>query len=157
MTRSVHCEFNCITVGRVRLRIHRFLFTNQATTAGQRWSCYTVNILSIPFLTQPLNNIIFSKEICYRQPNRKKERKNNGKKIYISEAYRVREGRSERDNRFLRQLFFFLVYGILKPPALHATRYLVGHGHQKGGVVAKVYNNDPKQPLNIIYLDVIPW
>ena len=109
MTRSVHCEFNCITVGRVRLRIHRFLFTNQATTAGQRWSCYTVNILSIPFLTQPLNNIIFSKEICYRQPNRKKERKKerNNEKKKISEPYRVREGRSERDNRFLGQLFFF--------------------------------------------------
>lgn len=49
------------------------------------------------------------------------------------------------------------VYGILKPPVLHATRYLVGQGHEQGGIVSKVYNTDPKNPLNIVYLDVIPW
>ena len=53
--------------------------------------------------------------------------------------------------------FLSTVYGILKPPALHATRYLVGHGHQKGGIVSKVYNTHPSAPLKIVYLDVIPW
>lgn len=57
----------------------------------------------------------------------------------------------------LQYLYSSTVYGILKPPTLHATRYLVGHGHQKGGIVTKVYNNDPKTPLNIVYMDVIPW
>jgi phosphatidylinositol glycan class T len=33
----------------------------------------------------------------------------------------------------------------------------VGYGHQKGGIVTKIYNSDPKTPLNIVYLDVIPW
>ena len=78
------------------------------------------------------------------------------KKIFPNPTGSGREGAREIIV-FWDNCFFFLVYGILKPPALHATRYLVGHGHQKGGVVAKVYNNDPKQPLNIIYLDVIPW
>ncbi len=59
-------------------------------------------------------------------------------------------------NKLLHK-FVVSVYGILKPPVLHTTRYLVGHGHQKGGVVTKIYNSDPKQPLNIVYLDVIPW
>jgi len=38
-----------------------------------------------------------------------------------------------------------------------SKRYLVGHGHQKGGVVTKIVNNDPVNSQNVVYLDILPW
>jgi phosphatidylinositol glycan class T len=46
---------------------------------------------------------------------------------------------------------------ILNKCRIFKKRFLVGHGHQKGGIVTKVFNNDPTNAINIVYFDVLPW
>ena len=48
------------------------------------------------------------------------------------------------------------VYGIFPKPTIHATRFLIGHGNERGGIVTRIYNEGTK-PLRVILLDVIPW
>ncbi|KAL2711512.1 GPI transamidase component PIG-T [Vespula squamosa] len=42
------------------------------------------------------------------------------------------------------------------PSILHANRYIIGSGQQKGSLVTKIYNNH-WQALNIVLLENIPW
>jgi len=49
-----------------------------------------------------------------------------------------------------------LIFGLIGKPRIHATRYLKGHGNEKGGIVTKIFNEGQK-PLKIVYLDIIPW
>lgn len=42
------------------------------------------------------------------------------------------------------------------PSILHASRYIIGSGQQKGSLVTKIYNNH-WQALNIVLLENIPW
>ena len=48
------------------------------------------------------------------------------------------------------------VYGLFPKPTIHATRFLIGHGNERGGIVTRIYNEGTK-PLRVILLDVIPW
>ncbi|XP_046385866.1 GPI transamidase component PIG-T [Ischnura elegans] len=48
-------------------------------------------------------------------------------------------------------------YGInIPPPIFHASRYIVGYGQERGGIVTRVHNNY-RQPLDVIYFENIPW
>ncbi len=49
-----------------------------------------------------------------------------------------------------------LVYGWIAKPRIYATRYLKGHGNEKGGIVTKIFN-EGTGALKVVYLDVIPW
>jgi len=49
-----------------------------------------------------------------------------------------------------------LIFGLIGKPKIYATRYLKGHGNEKGGIVTKIFNEGQK-PLKIVYLDIIPW
>ncbi|KAK7869914.1 hypothetical protein R5R35_013707 [Gryllus longicercus] len=48
------------------------------------------------------------------------------------------------------------VYAVNVPPVLYASRYIVGYGQERGGIVTKIHNNHWKH-LDIIYLENIPW
>lgn len=50
-----------------------------------------------------------------------------------------------------------VVYGLISKPLIHATRYVSGHGNEKGGIVTKIFNEDPHQSLKVVYLDILPW
>ncbi|XP_065331877.1 GPI transamidase component PIG-T [Cloeon dipterum] len=41
-------------------------------------------------------------------------------------------------------------------PVLYANRYIIGYGQENGGIVTKVVNNH-WQPLDIVYMENIPW
>lgn len=41
-------------------------------------------------------------------------------------------------------------------PPIHATRYIIGFGQERGGVVTEIYNNYFTD-LNVIFLENIPW
>ncbi|XP_071448167.1 GPI transamidase component PIG-T [Hetaerina americana] len=48
-------------------------------------------------------------------------------------------------------------FGInIPPPIFHASRYIVGYGQERGGIVTRVHNNY-RQPLDVIYFENIPW
>ena len=49
-----------------------------------------------------------------------------------------------------------LIYGWITRPKIHATRFLKGHGNEKGGIVTKIFNENTRSQ-KIVYLDVIPW
>lgn len=40
--------------------------------------------------------------------------------------------------------------------SFYTSLFLLGHGQEKGGIVTKIVNNGPK-PLNVVFLDVVPW
>jgi phosphatidylinositol glycan class T len=48
------------------------------------------------------------------------------------------------------------VFGIVRSPVLHASRYLVGHGQEKGGIITKLVNKHSK-PVRIILMETVPW
>ena len=48
------------------------------------------------------------------------------------------------------------IYGLIPKPRIHATRYFKGHGNEKGGIVTRIFNEGQK-PLNVVFLDIIPW
>jgi len=48
------------------------------------------------------------------------------------------------------------IYGIVHSPVLTASRHLTGAGQERGGVRATIRNMG-KDPLTVVYLDVIPW
>ena len=48
------------------------------------------------------------------------------------------------------------IYGIVPSPVLTVSRYLTGLGRERGGVRSTIRNNG-KDPLTIVYLDIIPW
>jgi len=47
-------------------------------------------------------------------------------------------------------------YGIVHTPALTATRHLTGAGQEYGGIRTSIKNMG-KDPITIVYLDVVPW
>ena len=48
------------------------------------------------------------------------------------------------------------VYTSVKPPPLYANRFIKGYGLSQGGITCHIYNNHNK-PIEIVYLDIIPW
>lgn len=48
------------------------------------------------------------------------------------------------------------IYGIIHSPPLTATRYLTGAGQEHGGIRTSI-KNVGKEPVTVVYLDVIPW
>jgi len=48
------------------------------------------------------------------------------------------------------------IYGIVHSPALTATRYLTGAGQEHGGIRATI-KNMAREPITVVYLDVVPW
>ncbi|KAJ9587701.1 hypothetical protein L9F63_018881, partial [Diploptera punctata] len=48
------------------------------------------------------------------------------------------------------------VYAVNLPPVLYANRYIIGYGQEYGGIVTKIHNGHWK-PLDVIYLENIPW
>ncbi|XP_072013804.1 GPI transamidase component PIG-T-like [Amphiura filiformis] len=48
-------------------------------------------------------------------------------------------------------------YGDVKPPPLHAHRYLSGYGQEKGGIMCHLYNNDPVNSIRVVYMETVPW
>ncbi|KAF4516876.1 hypothetical protein B566_EDAN014357 [Ephemera danica] len=42
------------------------------------------------------------------------------------------------------------------PPVLYANRYVVGYGQEQGGIVTQLHNTH-WQPLDVIYMENIPW
>ncbi|CAG2163757.1 unnamed protein product, partial [Oppiella nova] len=65
-------------------------------------------------------------------------------------------------NKFLRRFdcgqYFQdnFVYTNVKPPPLYANRFIKGYGLADGGITCHIFNNLDK-PIEIVYLDVIPW
>ncbi len=48
------------------------------------------------------------------------------------------------------------VYGLIPPPRLMTTRFLSGHGTEKGGIVTRIRNHGDKT-VTVVFLDIIPW
>ncbi len=48
------------------------------------------------------------------------------------------------------------VYSSFKSPPLYANRFIKGYGLSQGGITCHIYNNLNK-PIEIVYLDIIPW
>ncbi|KAG8231901.1 hypothetical protein J437_LFUL011370 [Ladona fulva] len=44
----------------------------------------------------------------------------------------------------------------IPPPLFHASRYIIGYGQERGGIVTRVYNNH-RQELEVLYFENIPW
>ena len=47
-------------------------------------------------------------------------------------------------------------YPTVTPPPLYANRFIKGYGLSEGGITCHIYNNLDK-PVQIVYLDIIPW
>jgi len=48
------------------------------------------------------------------------------------------------------------IYGIVHSPVLTASRHLTGAGQERGGIRASIKNMG-KEPITVVYLDVVPW
>lgn len=35
--------------------------------------------------------------------------------------------------------------------------FLVGYGLERGGIVNRIHNNDPKKAIRVVFLDIVPW
>uniref|UniRef100_A0A0K8R397 Putative gpi transamid n=1 Tax=Ixodes ricinus TaxID=34613 RepID=A0A0K8R397_IXORI len=49
------------------------------------------------------------------------------------------------------------IYWIVPEPALYASRYIQGYGLERGGIVNRIHNNDPKKAIRVVFLDIVPW
>lgn len=47
-------------------------------------------------------------------------------------------------------------YSNVNPPPLYANRFIKGYGLSEGGITCHIYNNLDR-PIQIVYLDIIPW
>ena len=73
--------------------------------------------------------------------------------IYVFDIKRlVEQGVNNLSAKYLKTK----IYGIFPKPRIHATRFLIGHGNERGGIVTKIFNEGTK-PLRVILLDMIPW
>eukprot|EP00092_Neocalanus_flemingeri_P011697 GFUD01012613.1.p1 GENE.GFUD01012613.1~~GFUD01012613.1.p1 ORF type:complete len:606 (-),score=156.63 GFUD01012613.1:198-2015(-) len=48
------------------------------------------------------------------------------------------------------------IYGIVHSPVLTASRHLTGAGQERGGIRASIKNMG-REPITVVYLDVVPW
>ncbi|XP_049854361.1 GPI transamidase component PIG-T [Schistocerca gregaria] len=48
------------------------------------------------------------------------------------------------------------IFTVNIPPVLHANRYIVGYGQERGGIVTRIHNTHWKE-IDVVYMENIPW
>ncbi|XP_022082353.1 GPI transamidase component PIG-T-like [Acanthaster planci] len=48
-------------------------------------------------------------------------------------------------------------YASVKPPHLHAHRFLSGFGQEQGGITCQLFNSHATEALRVIYMETVPW
>ncbi|XP_065581877.1 GPI transamidase component PIG-T-like [Artemia franciscana] len=80
----------------------------------------------------------------------------NGLKSYFA-VYDVQQ--STDDGRLnIRAIYEKpIVYGVIPPPPLYATRFVAGHGNERGTVVTQITNTRASDAIKVVYLEALPW
>lgn len=50
-----------------------------------------------------------------------------------------------------------MTHDTIRPPPLHAIRFVTGFGQEFGGVRCLIHNNHPTQSITVVYMEMIPW